>query len=96
MEVKKPMGNRVVVKKIEAEELKTTSGIIVQTKGTEKNFNVGIIKILPDESILETLDEPLKVGMKVAYTTEDFDTVLIDKNENLHLIQISGIWMELV
>lgn len=90
-----PLGNRVLVKKIETErELKTNSGLIVGKESKGKNKIVEIL--MKSESIDEDtnlINEKLRIGDKVII--DQYTGVEIKENEEefliIRLVDILGI-----
>lgn len=77
----KPLGDRVVLKQLEAEE-KTKGGIILTTQSQEKPQEAEIVAVGPGATVDgKVVPMQVKVGDKVIYTKYAGTSVKIDGEE---------------
>ena len=80
----KPLHDRVVIERVEAEE-KTASGIVLPGSATEKP-DMGIVKAVGDGKVLDSgtkIAMNVKVGDKVIFGKYTGQTVKLDNKEYL-------------
>ena len=76
----KPLGDRVVIKKVEAEE-KTKSGIVLPGSAKEQPQIAEVVAIGPEITNDEKKKEQIKVGDKVIFSQYAGTEVKLDGNE---------------
>jgi len=77
----KPLGDRVVIKQLEAEE-KTKSGIVLPTQSKEKPQEAEVVAVGPGETVDgKTVPMEVSVGDKVIYSKYAGTEVKIDDTE---------------
>lgn len=76
----KPLGDRVVIKKVETEE-KTKSGIVLPSSAKEQPQMAEIVAIGPDITNDEKKKEQVKIGDKVIFSKYSGTEVKIDDVE---------------
>lgn len=85
----KPLGDRVVIKKVEAEE-KTKSGIVLPSSAKEEPQMAEIVAIGADIENDEKKKEQVKVGDKVIFSKYAGSEIKLD-NEELTVLKLSDI-----
>ena len=87
----KPIGKRVLIKTINFEE-KTSTGIILIQNNDDKNYRIGTIVSLSDDSEITSLfnlDNKIifskKSGVKISNSSEEY--ILLEINDILGLIE---------
>ncbi|KPU26920.1 molecular chaperone GroES [Caloranaerobacter sp. TR13] len=88
----KPLGDRVVIKKIEVEE-KTKSGIVLPSSAKEQPQMAEVIAVGPGITNDEKKKEELKVGDKVIFSKYAGTEVKVDGEEYtiLKLVDILAV-----
>ena len=87
----KPLGSRVVIKKIEAEE-KTASGILLTSSAKEKPQVAEVVAVGPGTEVVKM---EVSVGQKVIYskyagtevTLEDEEFIIVKQNDILAVVE---------
>ncbi|AIY79080.1 co-chaperone GroES [Clostridium botulinum] len=83
----KPLGNRVVIKKLEAEE-KTKSGIVLTGSAKEVPQEAEVVAVGPGSIVDGTkIEMEVKVGDKVLYSKYSGTEVKLDSEEYMILKQ---------
>ena len=89
----KPLGDRVVIKKVEAEE-KTKSGIVLPSSAKEQPQMAEVLAIgegvTSDEKKKNQIREQIKVGDKVIFSQYAGTEIKLDDNE-LTIISLNDI-----
>ena len=85
----KPLGDRVVIKKVEVEE-KTKSGIVLPSSAKEQPQMAEVVAIGFDITNDEKKKEQIKVGDKVIFSQYAGTEVKVD-NEELTILKLSDI-----
>ncbi len=85
----KPLGDRVIIKKIEAEE-KTKSGIVLPTTAKEEPSMAEIVAVGADILNDEKKKDQIKVGDKVIFSKYAGTEVKLDGQE-LTILKLSDI-----
>lgn len=85
----KPLGDRVVIKKVEAEE-KTKSGIVLPSTAKEQPQMAEVIAIGADITKDEKKKDELKVGDKIIFSKYAGTEIKID-NEEVTILKLSDI-----
>lgn len=80
----KPLGDRVVIKKVEAEE-KTKSGIVLPTSAKEQPQIAEVLAVGPAISDDDKKKDELKVGDKVIFSKYTGSEIKIDGQEYMIL-----------
>lgn len=81
----KPLGDRVVLKQLEAEE-KTKSGIVLPTNAKEKPIQAEVVAVGPGKvEDGKKIDMSVKVGDKVIYSKYAGTEVKLDNQEYIVL-----------
>lgn len=76
----KPLGDRVVIKKIEAEE-KTSSGIVLPSSAKEEPQMAEVLAIGGDITNDDKKKDQIKVGDKVIFSKYAGTEIKVDKEE---------------
>lgn len=76
----KPLGERVVIKKVEKENV-TASGIVLPDSAQEESNIAEVVAISPELENNEEINLELKVGDRVIYSKYAGTQVEIDKEE---------------
>ncbi len=90
----RPLGDRVVIKKIEAEE-KTKSGIVLPSTAKEQPQMAEVVAVASDISNDEKTKDQIKVGDKVIFSKyagtevsiEDEEITIVKLNEILAVVE---------
>ncbi|TFZ41744.1 co-chaperone GroES [Soehngenia longivitae] len=85
----KPLGDRVIIKKIEAEE-KTKSGIVLPTTAKEEPSMAEVVAVGADILNDEKKKDQIKVGDKVIFSKYAGTEVKLDGQE-LTILKLSDI-----
>ncbi len=85
----KPLGDRVVIKKVEVEE-KTKSGIVLPSSAKEQPQMAEIVAIGPDIENDEKKKDQVKVGDKVIFSKYAGTEIKLD-DEELTILKLSDI-----
>jgi chaperonin GroES len=85
----RPLGDRVVIKKVEAEE-KTKSGIVLPNSAKEQPQMAEIVALGADIENDEKKKEQVKVGDKVIFSKYAGSEIKLD-NEELTVLKLSDI-----
>lgn len=85
----KPLGDRVVIKKIEAEE-KTKSGIVLPSSAKEQPQMAEVVAIGADITNDEKKKDQIKVGDKVIFSKYAGTEIKVD-GEELTILKLSDI-----
>lgn len=85
----KPLGDRVVIKKVEVEE-KTKSGIVLPSSAKEQPQMAEVLAIGSDIENDEKKKEQIKVGDKVIFSKYAGTEIKVD-DEELTILKLSDI-----
>lgn len=85
----KPLGDRVVIKKVEVEE-KTKSGIVLPSTAKEQPQMAEILAIGPDILNDEKKKDQIKVGDKVIFSKYSGTEIKVDEEE-LTIVKLADI-----
>ncbi len=85
----RPLGERVVIKKIEVEE-KTKSGIVLPTSAQEQPQIAEVVAVGVDILNDEKKKDQIKVGDKVIFTKYAGTEIKVD-DEELNILKLSDI-----
>ncbi|MDO5649516.1 MAG: co-chaperone GroES [Gallicola sp.] len=77
----KPIGERIVIKMIEEEEAKTSSGIVLPNSAKEKPEVAEVVAISDEILNDDDTSDLIKVGDKVVYSKYAGTEVTVDKEE---------------
>lgn len=85
----KPLGDRIVIRKMEAEE-KTKSGIVLPSQAKEAPLMAEVVAIGQDILNDEKKKDQIKIGDKVIFSTYAGTQVKID-NEEVSILKLADI-----
>lgn len=85
----KPLGDRIVIKKVEAEE-KTKSGIVLPSTAKEQPQMAEVVAIGADITNDEKKKDQLKVGDKIIFSKYAGTEIKID-NEEITILKLADI-----
>ena len=85
----RPLGDRVVIKKVEVEE-KTKSGIVLPGSAKEEPQMAGVVAVGSDILNDEKKKDQIKVGDKVIFSKYAGSEIKID-GEELNILKLSDI-----
>ena len=85
----KPLGDRVVIKKVEAEE-KTKSGIVLPSSAKEQPQIAEVLAIGPDITNDEKKKDQIKIGDKVIFSQYSGTEVKLD-NKEVTILKLTDI-----